>query len=788
MINRIFITLFLIASVHLQTTAQDITQTIRGTILDQVTNTPLPGATVVLLNSTPLKGMNTDTDGNFRIENVPVGKQTLRVTYLGYKEQIIQNIIVNSGKETVLNISLQEDFVQGKEVEITAETDKRKALNEMSTVSARTFSVEETQKFAAAVNDPARAASSFAGVIGADDFNNNISIRGNSPNGLLWRMEGVEIPNPNHFASPGSAGGGISILSAQTLANSDFITGAFAAEYGNALSGVFDLKLRKGNNEKQEYTFQAGFLGIDLSAEGPFKKNYNGSYLVNYRYSTLSMLSNIGVDVGDGVTNFQDLSFNIYAPTKHAGAFTLFGFGGLSSDKYKAEEDSTKWKDDYERYDSKFTANTGAAGLTHSIILNSKTYLKTTLSASLNETGFDADKLNDNYDKEKRYDQKYDQTKYIVSTVLNYKHNARLSIRSGAITGRTDYNIKYRIYNDEEKRLVTDINSDGNLYTLQLFTQANYYLTDKLSVNGGIHYFHLFLNNSKSVEPRASLNYEMNEKNSISFGYGLHSQLLPLGVYFARTTKDDGNTDTPNKDLDFSKAHHFVLSYDHALTPFMHAKVETYYQSLYNIPVRADINNSFSIINEDDGEITDPLVNDGTGHNVGVDLTIEQFMRKDLYFLLSGSLYDSKYEGSDGVEHNTRYNGNFALTFTAGKEIKTGDGFKNRIIGLNIKTIYRGGFRDTPVNLEASQQTTSNETKYFEDKAFTEKYPAYFRTDIRVSMKRNRLKATHTLALDIQNVSNRKNIYGKFYDANSGSIKTYYQLSLLPILSYKIEF
>ena len=163
-------------------------------------------------------------------------------------------------------------------------------------------------------------------------------------------------------------------------------------------------------------------------------------------------------------------------------------------------------------------------------------------------------------------------------------------------------------------------------------------------------------------------------------------------------------------------------------------------------------------------------------------------MRKDLYFLLSGSLYDSKYEGSDGVEHNTRYNGNFALTFTAGKEIRTGTGFKNRIIGLNIKTIYRGGFRDTPVNLEASQQSIDNETKYFEDKAFTEQNPAYFRTDIRVSMKRNRLKATHTLALDIQNVSNRKNIYGKFYDANSGTIKTYYQLSLLPILSYKIEF
>jgi CarboxypepD_reg-like domain/TonB-dependent Receptor Plug Domain len=789
MFNRICIIYFLLTTFYFPAQSQEITQTLRGTVIDQVTNSPLPGATVILLNSSPLNGMNTDIDGNFRIDKVPVGKKTLRVTYLGYKEQIIPNIIINSGKEMVLTITLEEDFIQGKEVEITAETDKRKALNEMSKVSARTFSVEETQKFAAAVNDPARMASSFAGVVSTDDGNNLISIRGNSPNGLLWRMEGIEIPNPNHFSAPGSAGGGISILSSQTLANSDFLTGAFAAEYGNALSGVFDLKLRKGNNEKQEFTFQAGFLGIDLSAEGPIRKNYNGSYLVNYRYSTLSLLNNIGVNVGEGVTTFQDISFNISVPTKKAGIFSLFGFGGLSKQDYQAKKDSSKWENEFERYNSIFSSNTGAVGLSHSIILNNKAYLKTTLSASASAAGYDAEiLLDDNYKPEKRHDELNDNNKFTFSSVLNYKQNARLNFRSGVIASRTDYTIEKRTYDGDLMKLITHIDTKGSLYTMQLFTQASYQITEKLEANAGVHYHQLFLNNSISAEPRASISYEINTNNNISLGYGLHSQIQPIGVYFAKINYNNGFVLTPNKNLDFSKSHHLVLAYDRNITQYMHVKVEMYYQSLYNIPVRSDIKNSFSITNEANGYITDPLANNGKGSNYGVDLTLEQFMRKDLYFLLSGSLYDSRYKGSDGVEHDTRYNGNYSMTFTAGKEIKTGSGFKNRIIGINIKTMYRGGFRDTPIDFDASVNNSDNETVYFEDEAFSIKYPDYFRTDIRISLKRNRLKATHTMALDIQNVSNRKNIYGKFYDANSGTIKTYYQTPLIPIFSYKIEF
>lgn len=381
-IIKYFTTVFL-AGLSSLVSAQPLTQTIRGVVIDQISQSPLIGANVIVLNSNPLLGGATDVNGVFVIPKVSVGMQNLRITFMGYKELILPNVNVTSGKEVVLNITLEENVVMGKEVVITDEVRKDRPLNEFTTVSGRTFSVEETQKYAAAVNDPARMSTAFAGVVATDDGNNNISIRGNSPAGLLWRMEGVEIPNPNHFSSEGTSGGGISILSAQLLTNSDFLTGAFAPEYGNAISGVFDMKLRKGNNRRTERTLQAGFLGTDLAIEGPFKTNYDGSYLVNYRYSTLSLLNKLGVSVGDATTNFQDLSYNVFLPTRASGTFSFWGFVGLSNQVSTAKKDSSKWETDFDRYSWEFKSNTGASGVSHFVQLDKNTFLKNTFSIAV---------------------------------------------------------------------------------------------------------------------------------------------------------------------------------------------------------------------------------------------------------------------------------------------------------------------------------------------------------------------------------------------------------------------
>ncbi len=766
--------------------AQTLTQTVRGTVTDKISETPLPGAAVVLVGSNPLVGTTTDVDGNFKLTNVPVGKQSIKVTYIGYKEMVVPNITVNSGKELVIKVTLEENVIQGKEVVITDKADKNKPLNDLSVVSVRTFSVEETQKYAAAVNDPSRMVTSFTGILSTDDGNNQISIRGNSPNGLLYRMEGVEIPNPNHFSNVGTVGGGVSILSSQLLTNSDFSTGAFASEYGNVLSGVFDLRLRKGNNERHEYTFQIGVLGIDAAAEGPFKKGYGGSYLINYRYSTLGVLSKIGVNIGDAVTTFQDLSFNLSFPTKKAGNFTLFGFGGLSKQTTEAKRDTSLWDDIFLRKNSLFYANTGAVGITHTLPLNDKAYLKTVLVGSGTGNGYKEETLSSDFNPYQTYNEKFGQTKYTLSSALTYKFNTHHSIRTGVILNQLFYGLNQKYLDDSTNLFITQLNSKGNTQTLQAFGQWNYRITDKLTLNTGLHFLLLTLNNSYSVEPRASLKYAIDPRQSVTFGYGLHSQVQPIGVYFADFELPNGTRYRPNEKLGLSKAQHLVIGYDRMLTENLHIKVEGYYQNLYNIPISSNPNSTFSIINNQYGFVIDTLVNKGKGRNMGAEITFEQFLNKGFYFLLSTSVYNSTYKTQDNVWRNTRYNGNYNVAFTSGKEWTLSEKRKGRVIGINIKALYAGVMRNTPINV--AESVNRGEPVYYEDQAYTQKNKDYYRIDVRFSLKRNYKKLTSTVALDIQNVTNRQNIGGTYFDIGKGVVKTWYQTPLIPILSYRLEF
>jgi hypothetical protein len=767
--------------------SQTATQTVRGTLTDKVSQQVMAGATVIILNTDPILANIADANGNFKITNVPIGKYSIKVTYLGYKPLVLQNMAVNAGKELVLNLSMEEDITALNTVEVVAKVEKNKAQNNMSTVSTRTFSVEETQKFAAAVNDPARMATSFAGVVSAaGDGNNLISIRGNAPSGLLWRMEGVEIPNPNHFASVGSAGGGISILSAQLLGNSDFSTGAFASEYGNALSGVFDLKLRKGNNEKREYTFQAGFLGVDASTEGYFKKGYQGSYLINYRYSTLGMISKMGVKIGDANTVFQDLSYNIYLPTKRLGNFTLFGFGGLSQQDFLGKKDSLQWKDNADRqYNYGFLANTGATGVTHTKLFSNQSYLKTALVYSGTQNNSMVEKYNLDYNPIRSLEERFTQTKTTLSSVYTQKLDARSSIRTGFILNFLNYDLRKKD-NVDTNTLIQRLNKDGQTQTVQTFFQWNYRIGEKLSTNIGMHYQQLFLNRSSSFEPRTSIKYDISSKQNITFGYGLHSQVQPIGIYFTQIPQIDGSSTQPNRSLKLSKAHHFVLGYDINLNEFSHIKTELYYQSLFDLPISDDKTSTFSLVNTQDGFISRSLVNKGLGKNYGLELTYERFLHSGLYYLLSASLYDSKFKAPNGQWYNTLYNSNYASTFTLGKEWTLSEKRKGRILGVNIKSVFVGGMRYTPIDLDKS--IASGEVEYDRTKTFESRNPDYFRLDTRISLKRNYKHLTTTLALDIQNTTNRKNIGGQYFDAKDLKIKYYYQAPLIPVLSYKLEF
>lgn len=757
-------------------------QNIKGTITDKSIKTILVGASIELKGAIS-KTVIANASGNFILEKIPVGRHALRITYIGYKPITLNNILVESGKELVLQIEMEEDVLINREVIVQSSANKTKPINEMAVVSARMFSVEETRRFAAGLNDPSRIATAFAGVVSQGDANNLI-IRGNAPNGLLWRMEGIDIPNPNHFAKVGTSGGGISILSAQLLANSDFMTSAFPAEYGNALSGVFDIKLRKGNNTKREHTFSVSTIGIDAATEGYFKKGYGGSYLINYRYGFLTLMQKLGLNIGEAATSFQDLSFNIQLPTKKLGTISIFGFGGLSEQKADAERDSLIWTTNSSKRSGRLDASkTGMMGISHSILIGKKTLLKTIYSLN----GYEYNENNNRLDKFNgplitTRNNQFKEVNGILSFVVTHKFNSRHLLKIGAYTSAKGFDLLQR---ETVSNVLRDkVKSTGDTRLTNYYAQWKFNPTNQFSFIAGLHGQHFTLNNSSVVEPRIGMKWNLRNNQYISMGVGMHSQIQPLGNYFARI-KVGTDSLQPNRNLGFSRAAHYVVGYAIQFAPNWNFKTELYYQWLFDIPVSALAKTSFSMINQDDDFAIEALNNKGNGKNYGIELTLERFWNDQFYLLSSLSLYQSTYLPSDKIWRNTRFNSNTTFTFLMGKEWKL-KSKRASTISADIKTVYAGGVRVTPIDLPrsiAQRTTVLNSNRIYE-----EKLNNIFRLDIQTEWRVQYGKKTGSLILGVQNLTNQKNQVSQSYDPVNKQIRYSYLLGLIPVVGYKVDF
>lgn len=761
------------------TTAQELTQTVRGTILDTDTKTPIFGAKVVVIDANPVIGSVSNEFGEFRLEKVPATRVTLRITAIGYQEIMLPSVLVETGKEKVLNIEMTGEVRVLADVEVKAQKDKTESINSMATVSAKTFTVEETNRYAGSLNDPARMVSGFAGVVGDASGENDIIVRGNSPRGILWRLEGIDIPNPNHFAGEGSTGGPVNALNGAMLANSDFFSGAFAPEYGNALSGVFDVQFRQGNNEQREYSFSAGVLGIDGTLEGPFKKGYRGSYLVNYRYSSISLLDKLGILDFDGIPIYQDASFKFHLPTKKAGTFSLIGLGGISH-ILQSETDSTEKV--IETYD--VGARLGVIGLKHMMVLNPKVYVKSYLSASTSGNFEEDQRLNQDSVLYDYFKDSYNDHKLKAQSIFNYKFNQKNIFQAGATYTHSFFDFFEERDDNATGKFSRVMNASGDAGMLQSFASWKYNVSNNLTVVSGIHYTQLLLNNSNALEPRVGMKWRPAPRHSFSAGFGMHSKVESISTYLYNEVQLDGTYFTPNRNLGLTKSNHSVVGYDFQINQNMHVKTEVYYQHLYNVPVAKD-SGSFSIINSSAGIPDIELINKGNGRNYGLELTLERFFDKNFYFLLSGSLYKSTYSTLDGIERDSRFDAGFASNFLLGKEFKLGEK-KNKTIGVNTKVSLLGGNRFTPINLPASQAAGYTVQNW--DKPYSSKGDEVFILNLGLTYRVDMKKTTHSFKIDIQNLTNHQAIVSQYYNPYTNKIENDTQLSLVPNLIYTVKF
>lgn len=785
LVRKFIASVFVFSCVLVQLSmGQEIRQTVRGKIIDEDSRTPLPGANVRVAGTSDVLGASTDVDGTFRIPNVPVGRITLVVSFVGYEDRVLPNILVTSGKETVVEIPLKESLIMMDAIVVNGNGDKSEISNEMALTSARAFTVEETKRYAGSWNDPARMVSAYAGVDSDPAGDNFIIVRGNSPKGIQWRLEGIDIPNPNHFSDEGMTGGQINALNSSMLTNADFYTGAFAPEFGNALSGVFDMKLRKGNNEKREYSVSVGILGTDATVEGPFSKNSDASYLINYRYSTLSMLDGLGLVDFDGVPKYQDMSFKFHLPTRSLGTFSIFGVGGKSNIKEEEFDD-----DDEERLleEGNYKSHMGVVGVTQYLPLGSNTFLQNSVSVSQNGSGylgFEPDEVarllmvNDFELKKKTLK---------GASTLTHKFNARHTVQSGLIYTRNSFDF-YSLYLDEETgQYVNELNQEGKADQYQGFVSWKFRPWQSLSVVGGAHIQGFSINNAVAVEPRVSMRWQFAPAQALTAGFGIHGKMETLTNYYAIIPDENGSPEMPNLGLGFTKARHYVVGYENKLSQNLFLKAEAYYQQLYDVPVENDPTSSYSLLNQVDGLTDRRLVNRGTGRNMGVELTLERYFADNYYFMITSSLFDSKYKALDGVERNTLFNGQIIGNVLAGKEFHLNTrSSKKKVLGVNTKLTSMGGRRFTPINLEES--IARHRTVFYEDRAFSERGDNVFILNLAISYRIDNRRISQELKLDLQNMTNNAATLGYYYDENTGKIKSFDQLPLLPVLFYTVSF
>jgi hypothetical protein len=772
--------------------AQQATQTIRGKITDAASRSPVVGAAIMMVGTNPPAGASTDADGNFRLANVTVGRVSLKITFVGYEDLFIKDIMVNAGKETILDLSMTESLTTLNEVTVTYKRteDDRVTNNEMTTLSARPFNPSETLKYAGSLGDPSRMAANFAGVSGANDARNDIVVRGNSPSSLLWRLDGVNIPNPNHFSAIGTTGGPVSMLNANLLAKSDFMSGAFPAEYANALGSVFDLRLRKGNDEKNEFLLQTGFNGVEAGAEGPYSKKSKASYLVNYRYSFIGLMASLGFKIA-GTPYYQDFTFKTDIPVGKRGMLTAWTIGGKSNVNFYGKDVDTEgdaYGDENENTRVKFS--TGIAAIAYEHRFSDRTYGKLTLSGSRSTQNFNGDTVIYNSENSKEILQEirtntaeFINEKLSAHAYISHKISAKDKLSGGLITDLTQFELTNKEVYPAEKVF---LNTDGNTLLMQGYVQWKHRFNERLTMNAGLSALHYQLNSKTAIEPRLGLGYALTPGSLLNVAYGLHSNLQPINVYFYQTRYTNGTYAQTNKNLDFTRSHHFIVGYERSLTESLRLKVESYYQSLFDVPVERNPS-SYSILTEGanfNPISVDSLVNTGTGRNYGLEVTLEKYFSNNYYFLVTGSFFDSKYKGSDGIERNTPFNSKYVLNLLAGKEFHIGR--KGNVLTLNWKLTTAGGRYIQVVDLARSAETKS--TVFDETQAYTQQQAAYFRTDVKIGFKMNRKRSTHELALDLQNVTNHQNIFQQAYNPRTNRIGTAYQQGFLPIPFYRLTF
>ena len=773
-------------------------QNVRGVLLDSDNKEPLMMASIAITSTSPQMGGYALDDGTFVIYDVPIGRHIIQASILGYHPVIITDALVQSGKELYLKIEMDELVSNLDEVIISPGKSQEQPINNMATGSVRKFSTQEAKRYAAGISDPARMSQSFAGTaLATDGLFNEVTIRGNSPKGIVWKMEGLNVPSPSHFNREGSTGGLISMLNSSTMSNSDFYTGVFPAEYGNALAGVYDIKLRSGNSTKKEHEAKVGILGFEFGSEGPLKKGSDATYLFNYRYSTSSLLINAGlIPINFGVPLYWDGSYKFYIPTKKFGVFSFFGLNGEGKIPPKNEVEADSIKGQWHTYYVDFALNTYINGVRHNYIFNDKLFISTTLGLIGRQYKADAYRLHEHhaYQRGEDLSENYRTSSKQISSYLNFKANNKNTFRLGGNIDVLHYDmnfwIQYKWSNvapyQEDGGVSNWIKSKGVTKNTQLYLQWKHKFSNDLKMNVGLNVLRETINNELAFDPRFSLSYKQSDRLSWVFATGHHSKQEALSTLFLRRNEIE-----KFKNLKLYKSIHTILGNTFKINDKWIMKNEIYSQNLYDVGVESEHNYPFSMLNM--YELYTLLYHDsiaemestGKGWNYGYECTLERYFRDDYYLIANGTVYKSLFSNSEGDWFPTVFDYQSIIKLATGKEWKVGKDKRNTI-GLNMRITRMGGKRFLYIDMEESLKEDREIIDF--QRGYEEMGNPFFKMDFAMNYIFNRKRTTHEFKLDVYNVSNAQIQYKSRYDRvlNEKIYDNY--LDILPFITYSVKW
>jgi len=741
------------------------TGTIKGTVLDHDTKTPLVGANVLIM--TTQLGTGADVNGNFTIADVPVGSYTLRLSYIGYETLSRTDVIVRSQRITSMDVEMVPSLIESEGVTVNAGYFSTLEESPISTVN---FSAEEIRRAPGAAGDISRIISGLPSLAKTNDERNSLIVRGGSPSENSFYVDNIEIPNINHFPDQGSSGGPIGLLNVDFIRDVNFYTGGFSAQYGDRLSSVMDISLREGNRDEVDTQVDFNFGGAGVIAEGPLGK---GSWLFSAKRSYLDFIVDkfMSENVPSQPTygDFQGKLVYDFSKNHRLAFLNIF-----SNDESSVKKDDAL--DDGMNNYGDFVTVRNTVGVNWRFLWGEKGYSNTSISHTLSK--YDLAFFQTRSDRI-LFDKESVEQELKLRNVNYYRLNSSNKLEFGAEAKliKTKYDDFYEQYHDPLGNITSALRVDQNISANKFAAFASYHWSPfvKLTLTPGIRVDRFSFNKNFHVSPRFALAYHLTGRTSVNAAAGVYYQTLPMILLSQKNSF---------RRLDDPKSRHLVLGVNHLFTESTRLSVEFYdkqYDHLPLDPAQSTLSIIDQVVYQEFFLAHDRLVDNGKAYARGVEVTFQKKLAQEIYGMISGAYFRSHYQDFNSVWRNRIYDNRYLCNIEGGYK-------PNPKWEFSLRWTFAGGAPYTPFDVAASQ--SAHRSIFDLNKINAERLPAYHSLKLRADRRFNFHGSNLILYLDIWNVCGRENIFSYTWNEVENKQEDFkaWTNSMLPIFGVEYEF